>query len=410
MNREIIKTSLGNFIVIEILDYFDEPLLFSCADQTGRLFLAIVIDEIENINKWIFVPISLERLNEVKRGFIPLREAFAFPEVEWLIDIYGSIFTGKEISARFIHKSDILPEWLPDEDICLETIDDNYYLANENDSEIFKDKELYFIADESQLETLEVSLQTPAHIPKGIIPMELLGNFLSRTQSLFFSIVSPARGRKPDYVKLNSGLNVLPRFSEGSFIIRLQQNKVDDIFNENFLGELSLPAFFKLLKAADDKKSLLEIVNSVELASIIQYNKLLRVLSSGDCGIKCKWVSPKLQKTEASLTPTQVRSIITLLNQENELTTKTFNAIGELVMAHSKKHKFELYAYDGREYKGTVDSRLYNHRFEVASYVEATIEETIKLNTISEKTTYRLMSVKALSNEEYLSLLSSEEE
>lgn len=89
MNREIIKTSLGNFIVIEILDYFDEPLLFSCADQTGRLFLAIVIDEIENINKWIFVPISLERLNEVKRGFIPLREAFAFPEVEWLIDIYG---------------------------------------------------------------------------------------------------------------------------------------------------------------------------------------------------------------------------------------------------------------------------------------------------------------------------------
>lgn len=409
MNPQIIRSNIGYFLVKEILDYYDEPLLFSCYDNTGRLFLAIVIDEIEGINKWLFVPTSSERLEKIKRGLIPLKKAFTDSEVDWLFETNGSLFSKQGVHFNFALRSSVSEELLPDDDIYLEPIEDMSY--SEAIEDHFFDKiAIQRLADNTQLETLRITLKTPANIPIGMVAAETLGSFLSRVQSLFLSFITPGRGRKPEYIKANTRLNVLAGFNEGSFIFDLQQDKTDEILNDNFLGEVSLPAFIKIVEAVDDKEKLIEVTKDINLISISHYDRLLRVLSSGNCGIDLQWASPQRKVKETSLTPTQIRSIITLLDQEDSMKGRNFTAYGELVMAHSKKHRFELNTFDGNTYTGTIDPALNKYRFEISSFVEATIEETIKLNAKQERSFFKLVDVKVLSEEEIGTLLSREDD
>ena len=71
---------LGRLEIIEIYDYYDQPILFACKNAAGHLHLVVAADENDQHETWLYVRVSAERLNLIRSGAIDLHDAFADPE------------------------------------------------------------------------------------------------------------------------------------------------------------------------------------------------------------------------------------------------------------------------------------------------------------------------------------------
>ncbi len=80
-------SELGKLEIIEIYDYYDQPILFACKNTTGHLHLVVAADEDEQHETWLYVEVSLERLNLIRSGAIDLHDAFANPENHCLFQV-----------------------------------------------------------------------------------------------------------------------------------------------------------------------------------------------------------------------------------------------------------------------------------------------------------------------------------
>ena len=76
---------LGKLEIVEIYEYYDQPVLFSCKSPAGHLYLAVAADENEEHQTWLYVGVSAKRLNRIRSGAIDLHDAFAEPENGFLL-------------------------------------------------------------------------------------------------------------------------------------------------------------------------------------------------------------------------------------------------------------------------------------------------------------------------------------
>lgn len=56
----------------EVFDYYDMPLLFTCRNLEGNLFLTLLIND----DTWLYIPLTDEKLGEMKRKEVDLYEVF----------------------------------------------------------------------------------------------------------------------------------------------------------------------------------------------------------------------------------------------------------------------------------------------------------------------------------------------
>ena len=78
-------TGLGRLEIVETYVYYDQPLLFSCKSAADHLYLVVAADEDEQHETWLYVRVSVERLNLIRSGAIDLHDAFAKPEDGFLL-------------------------------------------------------------------------------------------------------------------------------------------------------------------------------------------------------------------------------------------------------------------------------------------------------------------------------------
>jgi len=78
-------TGLGRLEIVETYVYYDQPVLFSCKSAAGHLYLAVATDKNDKHETWLYVGVSIERLNLIRSGAIDLHDAFAEPEDGFLL-------------------------------------------------------------------------------------------------------------------------------------------------------------------------------------------------------------------------------------------------------------------------------------------------------------------------------------
>jgi len=107
------STVLGQLEFLEIYDYYDMPLLFSCTNRAGHIFIAVFVRETEEAYTWLYVPVSNDRFERIRDGEIDTRSAFANPEDEIVMEI--SIFRNAERQSEVIPvpANEIDENWLP---------------------------------------------------------------------------------------------------------------------------------------------------------------------------------------------------------------------------------------------------------------------------------------------------------
>src|SRR5690242_4453385 len=111
-------TPMGRLRIGQVFISFDGPRLFSCVNESGQRFLGLHVDEDEEAEYFLYSPASTQRLDAVRSGQLPLREAFAEPNDggAWLVRDPGR---ASDVSAVWYPSMDLRDEWLPDPNVRL---------------------------------------------------------------------------------------------------------------------------------------------------------------------------------------------------------------------------------------------------------------------------------------------------
>ena len=81
---------LGQLLVVEVYEYYDEPVLFCARSDTDQLFLAVLSEDPKGGPKtWLYAPLSRAKLENLRNGAVSLYEAFRFPEDGLLLRTSG---------------------------------------------------------------------------------------------------------------------------------------------------------------------------------------------------------------------------------------------------------------------------------------------------------------------------------
>jgi hypothetical protein len=88
------RTYLGKLQIIEVYEAADEPCLFACQNASGHLFLAVLIDETDEVKEWLYVPLSADRYAKVQSGEVDLHDGFRLAEDGFLHQVKVPIYEG----------------------------------------------------------------------------------------------------------------------------------------------------------------------------------------------------------------------------------------------------------------------------------------------------------------------------
>ncbi len=89
---------LGRLEIIETYAYYDEPVLFSCKNVLNQFYFVVAADENDRYETWLYVRVSNERLNLIRKGKIDLHDAFACSE------------DGTVLQVRFPYDKQLVPK------------------------------------------------------------------------------------------------------------------------------------------------------------------------------------------------------------------------------------------------------------------------------------------------------------
>ena len=110
---------LGKLEMVEIYEYYDQPVLYSCKNTAGNLYLVVAADENDKYVTWLCVAVSAKRLNLIRTGKIDLYDAFAHPENAYTINVRIPYDEYASVQIDWTQSSQVPEEMLPIPGECL---------------------------------------------------------------------------------------------------------------------------------------------------------------------------------------------------------------------------------------------------------------------------------------------------
>ncbi len=108
-----VGTELGDLRIIEVIEYYDRPLLFACKNNLGRLYLAVIVDDTGDTESWLYAEMSSARWQHVRSGGIDLHDAFAKAEDRWVYRVSQESQTGRVSALERVNREDIRETEIP---------------------------------------------------------------------------------------------------------------------------------------------------------------------------------------------------------------------------------------------------------------------------------------------------------
>lgn len=112
------STYLGDLDILEIYVQYNGPRLLACKNQVNKIFFVLWVNEEEDSELWLYMLVSIERLQTIRTGAISLYQAFAEPETETLYEVTCND-ANHEWNVRQTLVSELDHDYLPLEDTFL---------------------------------------------------------------------------------------------------------------------------------------------------------------------------------------------------------------------------------------------------------------------------------------------------
>ena len=386
---DLFDTPLGPMRVLEVYVYYDGPQLFACEDPTGQTYMVHGMEGDSAATRFFLVPMSRERLEEVRTGSITLRESILRSETGHLFDVsipYGSA-TG-DFKVRTVDGLDEME--LPVESLCLNAMPERLP-ALESTADV--------IAQRTQRDIVLLKLETK--VKRQLFDGTLIGRLMIACQELVRSLAAPHLPRLTQIIGEKNSMCPTALFA-ASYGLRFESKYPADLAGTT--THASLKELMALLQAGDDNLRLSELLPKMRWQARRRYGFLLSVLDEADADLEAVWGSPEGTSSDARLTVQQARRVAGMLAEDEESLTRQFTVFGSLVSVtliegrgrRKSRTVFEFMDTNNKMYKGELHEGLLLRQFRVPSHnVAATLEETIELNPLTgrESSTYVLVSI-----------------
>ncbi|MEH2391956.1 MAG: DUF6575 domain-containing protein [Nostoc sp.] len=312
------RTILGQLEIIEVYDFYDKPVLFSCKNKSGLIFIVLCVDSSEFAEIWLYASMSLSRFQSVVQGGVDLRDIFINTEDAFVYQVEIPYEDDLNAVVKTIDCNEIQDEYLPGLGQTIES-KDNYDDPNIETVSTQRRREiLYFVLQFPEKEIAEA-------------PVGDLGLILYSLQETIDAIGQIKQGKSESHiiqqeVKQKTQVVMSGVFS-GSFGMRLQGNVYEEDslgLGESFLGQC-LKEFIQLINLGANTEELPAKLNVLKSKTVFKYTELLKALTRiGISKLHIDWASPgkKVQTGEIELeTMFKVLDVIknTKLRAETEI-------------------------------------------------------------------------------------------
>jgi hypothetical protein len=395
------RTILGQLEIMEVYDFYDKPVLFSCKNNSGQIFITVWVDILEDSDIWLYAPVSSSRFNAATKGLIELRNIFIYAEDFFVYQVEISHTNKSNTNVNLIYCDEIKDDYLPDSGTIIEP-NDNCSHDNIN-----------LIANQKRREIVNFVLQfSDKEITEA--PVGELGLILYSLQEAIDAIGQINLGKSASHiipleVKQKTQVVMSGVFS-GSFGMRLEGTVYEEDtlgLNESFLGQC-LKEFIQLINIGANEHELPAKLDILKQKTARKYTEFLKALTRiGISKLHIDWASPeqKVQTGEIELeTVRKVLDIIgkTKLRVEAEICVNVTliqinykNRTTTLQEVGSTNKKYKCYITES----ALKDVLSINKTMEFSKSIIiciATIQDYVTLSTVTikEKHEYELLSLK----------------
>ena len=335
--------SLGRLEILETFEYYDQPVLFSCKNAAGHLYLVVAADETNENETWLYAGVSEERLNLIRSGAIDLHDAFADPEDGFLVQAIVTYDDQSEIQIDSIPpnqiSNDMFPE--PGERLDLKT-DTLPVLSNSKEIAIARKQEILHLA-------LNFG---------GVFRTEAPAAILSRILGKLQDVINTIGMICLEEEKINEDIRHKMRISligigAGSFDIRLASTEIVDLLGHSEFGN-AIEELLKLLNASDNQEELKRLLKRLKVRVTKDYTEFLKSLNESVSDTKFTWTSPNSERGgTADISEPEMREVIEILERFQEEASSTFTITGKLIGALPTSKRFEIHTTE-EKYTGTI--------------------------------------------------------
>lgn len=346
---------LGDLELVEVYEFFDEPVLYTCKDATDRYLLAVLAVDDGQRKVWLGAPMSLRRFQQVRSGGMGLREAFRSVEGASLVEVTYSRDADEPShpAVRWIDAASVGDELLP---MAGEALD----MATETLPKVVES--VSRVAHQTRRDVLRLRLRFP-HEHRTEAPAGALGQVLDAIQQVVNAIgqavlgKATTRGVLPADILEQMQLSVVGTYA-GSFGVEFHAHAPDqaDFFEVPEITK-ALEEFLNLLEATENDEAMLARLADLRGRTVSKYRDLMFRLSNQVTSAEVQWGSPRTTETRvAVLYGESARRAAQTLGQATVDATLDFEVRGRLVGYNSRTKTFELWdVIENQKYTGRVD-------------------------------------------------------
>ena len=386
MYNTLNNPQLGELEIIEVYEYFNMPLLFSCKNLVGSFYIALCADDLPEHDMWLYTEMSLKRLNLLRFGLINVHDVFAKPEMGRLLQARIPKYSSAEFSSKYVVPEELNENVFPPVDKFL--VPKNTPLIPQTNSvEIAKAQGREIISFNFN-STQEYNAEAPAlKLGNVLTSFQTIMNVIEM-ERLGYSQVSPHIKNKMQFYTLVS--------QPGSFDIKLASKKEDNPLQLELFGKntekidseqkAALSHFFNLLRSKNNIPHLKDILTKLGLKTTNEYRKMLISLNKLDTDVTLSWTSPnESEDAVVSLLKQEIPIFVETLKVIEEEQEKPFTIIGSLIGLSLTTKRFEIQTNDGL-IKGYIpkDANYAIINATISRHYKATIKEVLKKNEVTD--------------------------
>ncbi len=368
---------LGKLEMVEVYNYYDIPILFSCKNAASQLYIVFFADRLPDHDVWLYAEVSIARLNLIRAGKIDLFDTFSKPEMDRLLKVIIPTNNSVVFSSEFILPSELSEDILPPVNDYL----DIEYMPYVPQTSIVD------IAKAAGREIVSLAFKNIEGY-NAEAPILQLGGVLTSFQNIM-NIIEVARQNQKKItraIKETMRFYALP-FQSGSFEIKLASKKRDKLQNVLELPSdqnETLTQFFNLLESKDNKPDLKGILTKLGLRTTNEYRYLLTSLDKLDTDVTMSWTSPKENKdTVVYFSKNEIPPLIEVLKAIEEEQEEPQTVEGELIGLSLDRNRFELQVNSEEDpIRGVIgnDPNANITKATISNHYTALIQEIIKRN------------------------------
>lgn len=379
---------IGNIYVIDEIIYYDKLLTFTCKNDIGNLFLASCT-ELDQVEKWLFLPLSQARLIQVLKGSITAYDAFKKPELNflWEVSIRANDYSCGV--AKKVLPDSIVDEDLPDKDIVFDIIaEESFVLKNEDRKSIVED------SVNERREIFDFSIEmNESHVHE--VEAAFLGKVLESTQNVV-NIIAHRKGvnaKVPKHIKEKNKLIYSGEYA-ASFGFRLKSHNLANILNESELQE-NLLIFMSLLEAKADTNRIQSILKDLNPAVVIHYRNFLNLLKKEEVAVKTYCAFPNEEYRSIESTQEDITASLKALESNIREITKNDTYHGKIVAIDTTSNTFKFISNDDETINGTINNNVNLEEYRLPKDARVRLQITIRLNgyTGQERIEYELLDL-----------------